>query len=292
MAVEQGVLKLVTYNIHYGHGQDGCIDLVRIAEAVRGADIIGLQEVDRFWQRTGMVDQALSLAELLPGYVWIYGPGYDAPAQGSHPESDSAEQRGRRRQHGNMILSRWPILSSRVMPLPKARPSQFCQLRVLLEAVIIPPGGAMRVVCTHLCHISSATRLPQVEQLHRYRRMLQQEGATWSGDDLDGHAWADGEDPPPCPHDIVIMGDLNMTPDSEEYRRLVGNDSGLEDSWAALGHDPAAPEAWSCISLKDRRKLRLDYITVSSGLTERLKNTWIDQKCQASDHCPLWLKMG
>lgn len=291
MAADQGSLKLVTYNIHYGQGQDGRLDLARTAEAVRGGDIIALQEVDRYWQRTGGVDQALALAELFPGYFWVYGPGYDAPARVAHPLSANAKQRGRRRQHGNMILSRWPILSSRILPLPKARPEQFCQLRVMLEAVIAAPGGAIRVACTHLCHISSDTRLPQVEQLHHYMRMLQQEGATWSGDSLDNHAWADGEDPPPCLDDIVLMGDLNMTPDSDEYRRLTGGESDLEDSWAALGNDPAAQEAWSCTSLRDQRKLRLDYIAVSSGLTARLKSTWIDQKCQASDHCPLWLEI-
>lgn len=284
-------MKFVTYNIHYGQGQDGCLDLARIAEAACGADIIALQEVDRYWQRTGGVDQVSVLAGLFPGYFWVYGPGYDAPARVAHPESASAEQRGRRRQHGNMILSRWPILSSRILPLPKARPEQFCQLRMMLEAVIAPTGVPIRVACTHLCHISSATRLPQVEQLHRYMHMLKQEGATWSGDHLDNHAWADEEAPPPCPDDIVLMGDLNMTPDSEEYRRLIGGESDLENSWTALGHDLAAPEAWSCTSMRDQRKLWLDYIIVSSGLAKRLKSTWIDQQCRASDHCPLWLEM-
>ena len=35
-------MKLVTYNIHYGKSQDGRFDLERIAEAIEGADIIGL----------------------------------------------------------------------------------------------------------------------------------------------------------------------------------------------------------------------------------------------------------
>jgi len=185
-------MKLVTYNIHYGKGQDGRFDLERIAEAITGADIIGLQEVDRYWRRSGDVDQALALATLLPGYFWVYGPGYDAPACIKHPEIANADERGRRRQHGNMILSRWPVLSSRVLSLPKARPSQFCQLRVMLEAVINSPGGALRVGCTHLCHISSETRLPQVEQVHLHLRTLRQEGVKWASDDLDHHAWADG----------------------------------------------------------------------------------------------------
>ncbi len=33
-------MEFVTYNIHYGVGRDGRADLARIAEAVRGADVI------------------------------------------------------------------------------------------------------------------------------------------------------------------------------------------------------------------------------------------------------------
>lgn len=36
-------MKLVTYNIHYGKGQDDRFDLPPIADAVRGADIIWLE---------------------------------------------------------------------------------------------------------------------------------------------------------------------------------------------------------------------------------------------------------
>ncbi len=40
-------MKLATYNIHYAVGRDGHADITRIAEAVRGADVIALQEVER-----------------------------------------------------------------------------------------------------------------------------------------------------------------------------------------------------------------------------------------------------
>lgn len=44
-------MKLATYNIHYGLGKDERYDLARIAKDVAGADIIALQEVERFWPR-------------------------------------------------------------------------------------------------------------------------------------------------------------------------------------------------------------------------------------------------
>ncbi|TIX17052.1 MAG: EEP domain-containing protein, partial [Mesorhizobium sp.] len=40
-------MKLVTYNIQYGIGLDDRYDVSRIADAVRGADVIALQEVTR-----------------------------------------------------------------------------------------------------------------------------------------------------------------------------------------------------------------------------------------------------
>jgi endonuclease/exonuclease/phosphatase family metal-dependent hydrolase len=41
------MVKFVFYNIQYSKGRDGRHDLARIADAVRGADIIALQEVTR-----------------------------------------------------------------------------------------------------------------------------------------------------------------------------------------------------------------------------------------------------
>jgi endonuclease/exonuclease/phosphatase (EEP) superfamily protein YafD len=44
-------LRVLTYNIHHGVGEDGVLDLERIARVIAdsGADVIGLQEVDRHW---------------------------------------------------------------------------------------------------------------------------------------------------------------------------------------------------------------------------------------------------
>jgi endonuclease/exonuclease/phosphatase family metal-dependent hydrolase len=50
-------MKLVTYNIRFGLGLDQQIDLERIAETVKDADIIALQEAERFWIHSGMSDQ-------------------------------------------------------------------------------------------------------------------------------------------------------------------------------------------------------------------------------------------
>ena len=59
-------MKIVTYNIQFGRGRDGKVDLGRIIDAVRGADVIALQEVDRFWARSHMMDQVEVLVDPVP----------------------------------------------------------------------------------------------------------------------------------------------------------------------------------------------------------------------------------
>ena len=70
-------MKFVTYNIQYGLGRDGRYDLDRTARVVEGADVIALQEVERFWQRSGNVDEVAGLVERLPDFHWVStGPAW------------------------------------------------------------------------------------------------------------------------------------------------------------------------------------------------------------------------
>ena len=69
-------MKLVTYNIRFGLGIDQRTDLGRIAETVRDADIVALQEVERFWKRSGMTDQPESLGNLLQDFYWLVMENY------------------------------------------------------------------------------------------------------------------------------------------------------------------------------------------------------------------------
>ena len=48
-------MKLVSYNVQYGFGADGVYDLARIANVVKGADIVALQEVERNWGEQGWI---------------------------------------------------------------------------------------------------------------------------------------------------------------------------------------------------------------------------------------------
>ncbi len=74
-------LRVLTYNIHHGVGDDGVLDLERIARVVEdsGADVVGLQEVDRHWSaRSVWLDQPAWLAERLDMHV-AYAADLDQP---------------------------------------------------------------------------------------------------------------------------------------------------------------------------------------------------------------------
>ena len=106
-------MKLVTYNIQYSKGQDGKFSLIRIAEALQDADIACIQEVERFWQRSGYIDQPQALSSFLPNFFTIFGTALDI---NSSIKNKYGQIFNRRRQFGNMILSKYPIISSRNFP--------------------------------------------------------------------------------------------------------------------------------------------------------------------------------
>jgi endonuclease/exonuclease/phosphatase family metal-dependent hydrolase len=290
-------MRLVSYNIQYGKGKDERFDLARICAAVDGADVIALQEVERHWPRSGDQDQPAEIARLLGGrYHWIYGPGFDVDASFGTPGS-------RRRQFGNMLLSRWPLLSSRHHLLPKmGLTRQFSLQRSVIEGVIAPPGSTpLRVHSLHLSHVGDGDRAPQVERLLELHRQAPLEGGAWCGTHRED-AWTLGLPPPPMPAEAVYMGDFNLAPDSPLYARLAGpwstdfgrmsHTGGLVDAFVAAGHAENDPAHWTCDSCEPPQpRRRIDHAFVSTELASRVARAWIDQDAAGSDHQPLWVEL-
>jgi endonuclease/exonuclease/phosphatase family metal-dependent hydrolase len=285
-------MKLISYNIQYGLGKDGRYDLARIAGEIEAGDVIALQEVERFWQRSGERDDVAELARHLRAFHWVFGANLDMDA--SYPDNDGFPVH-RRRQFGTMILSRTPIISSRNFPLPKfGTLVQHSIQQGALEAVIRSHRGTpLRVYSTHLSHLSAATRLPQVDALLDIHRRAPSEGGAWCG----GHpnpatGWTEGE-LPPMPREAVLMGDFNFPPGTEEYARICGPDSdgygrlanleGFVDSWVAAGH--AEDQGATCESK------RIDYIFVAAAWRDRIEAAWIDAQAQGSDHQPIVIEL-
>lgn len=285
-------MKFVSYNIQYGKGKDGHFDLERIADEVAGGDVIALQEVERFWKRSGEQDQPAALAQLLRSFHWVYGANLDMHTSVMDDEGYPVH---RRRQFGTMILSRAPILSSRNFPLPKRGTlTQHSIQQGLLEAVIeTPKGRCLRVYSVHLSHLSPMTRVPQIEAILSQHKSAPSEGGAWcGGHPNESEGWTEGE-MPPMPAEAVLMGDFNFEPDSEEYAQLVGPLSaefgrlnaleGFVDSWVAAGHSEKT--GVSC----DGK--RIDYIFVSASLSALARAAHIDEAATGSDHQPTWLDL-
>lgn len=285
-------MKFASYNIQYGIGLDGRLDLGRIAGEIESADVIALQEVTRGFHRNGNLDMVAELQALLPGHFSVYWPACDIDA-GSTIEDGRAVSR--RFQFGNMVFSRHPILASRLISLPRSRTLDKLNLqRGATEAVIDAPGSALRVYSVHLDHVYRSERIDQIRTLKERAQAYALEGGAISG------AEEFGLPQPPFPDDYVLMGDFNMVPESPEYCAMVGEVDGFYgrqirathpvDVLAGLGRRTA--ESYSWVDPKDHgHRMLLDYCFVSHGLVGRLKDAWIDETATGSDHLPVWFEL-
>ncbi len=272
--------KIVTFNIQFGVGRDGRADLGRVIDALRGADIACLQEVEKGWRRDSDVDQPETIAQAFPGFWSVFAPGLNV--HWTPPAGHQGHAPGFRRQHGEMILSRFPILDTRTYLLPRQSTTTFSQERVLLEAVIDCPGGPLRLYTTHLCHLGSETRAPQIERIVEIVGDHGR-GPTWTGVHFAEPGWDNGEPQPIWPEEFVVCGDLNLLPESDEHRAFTSH---WADASEMLGEDPQAP---TFIMPSDRR--RLDYFFLSPGIARRLKAYRVDADCVASDHVPVSIEL-
>jgi endonuclease/exonuclease/phosphatase family metal-dependent hydrolase len=304
-------MKLVSYNIRFGLGTDHEINLERIADSVRDADIIGLQEVERFWERSAMVDQPETLGNLLKNFHWVYGPVFDMDAS---ERQDDGSIINRRRQFGPMVLSRWPIRWSRLLTFPKlGTVGHFNMDTGAIECAIETPSRAIKVCSLHLSPVSSRNRLLQIDHLLDWHRRGPTNGGAWTGrryvDEVPGFAgfigfdWSGGEDQPPMPTETVVMGDFNSGPESEEYRRMVGTTDpfyglvehvdSFVDSWSAAQERSAEPATWypDPPGRAPGHGLRLDYCFVDPHLGQMVRRAWVDHEANGSDHRPYWVEL-
>jgi endonuclease/exonuclease/phosphatase family metal-dependent hydrolase len=279
-------MKIVSYNIQYGKGMDGVIDLPRTCSATRGADIICLQEVEQGWQRSGDRDQAADIAGLMPTYYYVYGSSFDVDASSRAAHGAVIN---RRRRHGNMILSRWPILSSRTFNLPKQHyDDRFNMHMTFVEAVIDTGPTTIRVYSYHAGYLLSGERLAQVSEFVKVFTSAPMEHGAWSGkSDIDKDDWSNQRQKPGMPQTAIVCGDFNASPDTEEYSRLIG-ETGLVDCWSVS--DPANQRTPTLLKepAEDIQVSgKVDHIFVTPDLSKHIERVAIDVNADASDHRPI-----
>jgi endonuclease/exonuclease/phosphatase family metal-dependent hydrolase len=193
-------VRIGTFNILHGRSlEDDRVDVERLASAVKSldVDVLGLQEVDRDQPRSMGADLTAVAAEAMgapehqfvaalagtPGGTWMAATGDEQPGSATY---------------GIALLSRYPVVSWRVVRLPSLRtrvPMWFKgsrtpvlvhdEPRVAVAAVLDGPFGQFTVCNTHLSFIPGWN----VWQLRRLLASL-----------------AGTREP------LVLIGDLNMEP--------------------------------------------------------------------------------
>ncbi len=203
------------------------------------ADVVALQEV--YADQAGG-DDAIRLGERLDRHVVRHLPDPDPGGT-----------------IGNALLSRWPVVQQGALPLPnaagRAGPNAAGQAgrRHGLWAVLAAPFGPIPVIATHLAYRfdESAVRQQQVRALLALAARLRSDP---------------GRDPP-----VVLCGDLNAVPDSDELRLLTGRSEApvpglvFNDCWPQVCPDPGHTWVRRNPYLQDSvwPERRLDYVLVS-----------------------------
>jgi endonuclease/exonuclease/phosphatase family metal-dependent hydrolase len=169
---------------------------------------------------------------------------------GANLDLDPLSPEQPRRQYGTAILSNTPILDWDNTYLPRFGDHEQ---RGLLRARINVRGVPVEVYNTHLQHNDAAERLAQAQAITQ----------------LIG-----------TPQDsVVLLGDLNATPDAPEIRTLVDD---LVDTWEAAG----VGEPFTYPS--EDPHSRIDYIMQSGDVVARtVAVVTTPAAASASDHLPV-----
>ena len=292
-------MKLISWNIQWGLGADGRLDLGRIVrEARRMADfdVLCLQEVaDNLPELESSLgeNQFVELARLLPEYTAVGGAATDVLGRD-----------GRRARFGNLLFSRYPVLRAvrHNFPwMPERGSAVKSMARNAVEAVIALPCGPLRVMTTHLEAYSKAQRSVQIERLREAHHFAC------------GRArkpFVDGTGPFAQTLETmatVLCGDFNMKPQDpllagllEPFPRVSGIATPrFFDAWR-VAHPKAAhpgsayvhPRTDAKPTGKAKRPYCCDYTFVSANLRARVSGIEYESQTQASDHQPMILTLA
>ena len=260
-------LKVMTYNIKHGQTNTPCtapapgpgqppardcnLDLQASIAVIRShaPDVVGVQEVDRFWSRSGMLDQPAVLSAGLEMKHHCYAANLDHEADAHSPAAH---------QYGTVVLSRFPILECANTLLPRTATNEQ---RGLTVAVIDTGGPPVRFYNTHL-HTTAADRLLQTAQI---------------GAIVDA-----------APPGIkVLTGDFNARPGTPELAPIQSRFvDAWQSAGRAAADNPDGHT--SPARLTGSPGSRIDYIYVSRDVSVESVQVPIDTATRvASDHYPV-----
>jgi endonuclease/exonuclease/phosphatase family metal-dependent hydrolase len=197
-------LRVMTYNIHNGRGEDKILDLDRLGNIIESQmpDLVALQEVNYKTTRSLGIDQAEALAIASNMPYFIFGRAKVADGGG---------------EYGVAILSRYPFELSGNEALPISGGNEP---RTALWAVVRIPGiGEVLFISTHLeAYYFDDDRMNQIQKLID---VFGSSPITPAGTAM--------------PDNVVIAGDLNAGNSSAELALLEL--AGFQDAF--VGEHPA-----------------------------------------------------
>ncbi|ATG20189.1 endonuclease [Ralstonia pickettii] len=280
---------ILTWNIQWGRGVDGHVDLARqLDEAHRMGrfDVLCLQELTSgFTALPGQPgpDQWGELADTLGREYSVIGGFALERYDGQHMQ-----------RFGNAIATRLPVLHVVRHALPCPPDATPCMPRMAIETILQAPFGPLRIVTTHLEYYSELQRLAQVDAL----RAIHAEGCTRASQAQQlGPESATGPFRPLAQTtSTVICGDFNCKPDSTPKRLATvpfTQALALHDAWEiAHGATPQPPT----FGVYDRTgwtepAYACDFMLISDPLKARVLRVEVNSDTQASDHQPMLLEL-
>jgi endonuclease/exonuclease/phosphatase family metal-dependent hydrolase len=283
-------MKIITWNIQWGRGADGRVDLDRVvshAQRFAEFDVLCLQEVSDGHHHLPGCDgsnQFEQLAARLPGYEPIVGVA-----------TDVFDAEGKRRRFGNMLFSRLPVrqVFRHLLPWP-AEEGVMSTQRAAIEATLDTPLGPLRVTTTHLEYYSPQQRAAQIDRL----RALHREAVAHALAKRPGTASDGAFDPAPRAAAGVLVGDFNFRPEDQDHALLLAPidvaTPPYRDAWT-LAHPERRREP--TVGLHDKAQwpgppFACDFACVSADLVGRVRGVRVDASTDASDHQPVLLELA
>ena len=230
---EPRVLRLMTYNIHHAEGMDDRINVERVAKVIKDQepDLVAVQEVDVKTRRARGVDQAAKIAELTEMH-YVFGKFMNYSGG----------------EYGQMVLSKFPIKSSKNHPLPPG-PEPRTALEVRVDIPLANDRSAELVFVGNHLYATEAQRLAQAGRL---AEILAEEMSP-----------------------VVLAGDFNSSP-LQPPMALLGK------RWI----DPTLDSnefTWP----SDRPKIEIDYVLYAPQQAFRFISSEVIAEKRASDHRPV-----
>lgn len=227
-------VRVLTFNILHGATTKGDFNLDKIAEVINQVDpdFVALQEVDFKTNRARNYDLATELG-LRTKMAPLFGKAMDFDGGG----------------YGEGILSKYPIIASRNIPLPHSAGNEP---RAALEVMVeLASGDTIQFIGTHLEHQQQSTdRLSQVQGIN--------------------NEFTDNKYP------TILAGDLNDTPQSKPI-------SLLKRFWK----DVSGKNSEFTYPSKNPHK-KIDYIFYRPADSWKVLENKVICDSIASDHCAVF----